>query len=118
MRWIAMLCALCALAIPASAQDAAPDAKATRAKALDDFTAYSAFLVANTNCSELNFNAEHLKTALYQSADALRWTEAKRRQEASELVRENTLKLQADPKAFCASARMMMTQYQKAGTHF
>jgi hypothetical protein len=114
MRRIAFLFALSALALPAAAQDA----DTAKAKALDAFSAYAVFVVANTNCGELKFNVDTLKSALYGSADAMRWSERKRRREASELVALNTRKLRADPAGFCAEARSMALQYEAAGLRF
>jgi hypothetical protein len=115
MRRTVLILTLSALACPVFAQSPAN----TAAKAsLDDFSAYSTFLVANANCSDLNFNVDTLKSALYRSADAMRWSERKRRREASDLVALNTRKLRADPAEFCAEARSMAMQYKAAGLRF
>jgi hypothetical protein len=107
MRRIIFIVLLSALAFPAFAQDRA----AKKARALDDFTAYSVFFVANTNCTDLVFDVEALKVALHRTATELRWNERKRRREASEMVSRNQRKLEADPAAFCSAARDMASRY-------
>ncbi|MDO1582203.1 hypothetical protein [Rhizobium oryzicola] len=79
-------------------------AQENRAELVDDFLAYSMFMVANRNCPGLTFNPDRLHQQVSEIGRHLYFTPNELRSRTTAIVQQSVEQFQADRGAFCVQA--------------
>ena len=92
------------LALIFSMLSVSTQAQENRAELVDDFLAYSMFLVANRNCPGLYFNPDRLHQQVAQIGRDLYYSPRELRSRTTAAVQQSVDEFQANRDAFCQQA--------------